>query len=115
MRYEMPVMTDEQRSAAIERCLQAIKSLEPIMGNCEISSLLCFRVALAALTADPADFSRGCDAFRHVLYTAPPVPQMKPIFINSDETDSPIDWYAGGKTRDMVIDTLRDAGYEVKE
>lgn len=117
MKYEMPVLTDEQRSAAIERCLQAIKSLEPITGNAEISALLCFRVALAALTSDAKYVPVHGDKMV-LMYDAPPLPSLKSIELPDILSD---DFYDYGvnfeyKRYEKALKTsIRAEGYEVKE
>lgn len=134
MKYEMPALTDGQREEAIKKCHAAIKSLAPIQGVAEQTSKICFEIALASLTAEPRLYVRkkalelvlqGKPAMSAAhplsidddvfLYTEPLVPALNQIVLNSDEKDYPIDWYAGAKTRDMVIDVIRAAGYEVKD
>lgn len=108
MKYEMPALTAEQRELCIDEATKLIKALRPGSYGYHLS-----QIALASLTSEPVELDNW--NFTGLLFQSPPVQALKRIELNSDDVDKPIDWYAGSKTRDMVIDVIRAAGYEVKE
>lgn len=136
--YPMPAMTEQEREAAISFCVDEIAHLErgvkaypdaPVLKT----DLVTRKIALAALTAGPAD--RIMDAEDEPVpldvtklsnelncswpigtefYTAPPVIALKPVMVPQSIAPS----YASvaiSARDEQWFQAIREAGFEVKD
>lgn len=99
----MKQYTEAERTALIEKCNAAIKSLTPTQGVAEQLGLACFEIALAALTAQPVKLPKGFSpAIGEIFDSTAPVMRR-----NSSDGK----WLHKAD----VAKILNDLGYEVKE
>lgn len=140
MKYEMPVLTDEQRDRAIAECLQEIQSLQDSLAKTDAYRLVTEsrlhrqQIALASLTAEPdvyvcqktysapeletrvyrveakKDLKKG-----YTLYTSAPVPALKPIMMPQLIHVREVGFIGYVYDAEEIEEAIKRSGYEVKE